>query len=113
MILSTGVENRVGDQIAALHASLRAEFPGVDRVAVALHDPETDLLRTFAQSTVGDSPLAFYDARLQDVTSLQDLAARGGVRVLDDLSLQIWKGSVHSQRLLEKGYLSSLTVPFY
>jgi HD-GYP domain-containing protein (c-di-GMP phosphodiesterase class II) len=51
--------------------------------------------------------------RLQDVTSLKELAAGGGVRVLNDLSREIWTGSVHSQKLLEKGYLSSLTKPFY
>lgn len=104
---------RIGQQIEALHGFLREEQPGIARMAIALYDPETDLLRTFAQSTLGGSPLVFYDARLDEVASLKDLAARGGVRVLDDLSQQIWTGSVHSQRLLEKGYLSSLTVPFY
>ncbi|MFN8012511.1 MAG: HD-GYP domain-containing protein [Holophagaceae bacterium] len=113
MVLAPGFENRIGEQIEALHATLRAEFPAIDRVAVALYDPETDLLRTFAQSTVGGSPLAFYDATLEEVVSLKDLAARGGVRVLNDLALEIWNGSHHSQKLLEKGYLSSLTRPFY
>ncbi len=110
-LTSTG--SRIGQQIEALHGALREEHPGVARMAIALYDPETDLLRTFAQSTLGGSPLAFYDARLDDVTSLKELAARGGIRILDDLAQQIWTGSVHSQRLLEKGYLSSMTVPFY
>lgn len=113
MVLAPGFESRIGEQVEALHATLRAEFPAIDRIAVALYDPETDLLRTFAQSTVGGSPLAFYDARLQDVVSLKDLAGRGGVRVLNDLAQDIWNGSIHSQKLLEKGYLSSLTKPFY
>jgi HD-GYP domain-containing protein (c-di-GMP phosphodiesterase class II) len=81
-------------------------------MAIALYDAETGQLRTFAHSTLGDSPLAHYDALLEDLPSLQQLAELGGVRVLNDLQAQLRPGTVHSRRILEKGYRSSLTVPF-
>ena len=71
MGLLTSTGSRIGQQIEALHGAVREEHAGVARMAIALYDPETDLLRTFAQSTLGGSPLAFYDARLDDVASLR------------------------------------------
>ncbi len=109
----TSTSSRTGRQIESLHDTLRREHPAIARMAIALYDPETDQLRTFAHSTLGEAPLAHYDANLEDLPSLQQLAALGGIRVLNDLQAQLRPGSLHSQRILEKGYRSSLTVPFH
>jgi HD-GYP domain-containing protein (c-di-GMP phosphodiesterase class II) len=103
----------VKPQLEALHRNLLREIAGIDRIAAALYDPKTDALKTFVHSTDGESPLAHYDALLEDVPSLGELARERRPRVIDDLS--VFAGSVHehSRRLLELGYRSSYTVPFY
>ena len=103
----------LGTQLEAIHQRLQADLPGIDRVAAALYDPKTDVLKTFVNSTEGGSPLAHYDIRLGEVPSLVELVRERHTRVVTDLS--VFQGSTreHTRRLLEKGYRSSYTVPFF
>ena len=63
--------NSLGPQIIDLHGQLRESWDRLTRIAVALYDPKTETLHTFLNSTVGDSPLMHYEARLDEVPSLQ------------------------------------------
>ena len=101
------------EALEALHAELRRDLPGIRRLALALYDPPTDLLHTFLHSTEGRTPLALYAARLSDVPSLGEIAASGEARVLDDLEAFSRSSAAHSRLLLESGYRSSYTRPFY
>lgn len=107
------VDVTVSARLAELHGRLRLDLPAVSRVAVALYDPGTDLLSTFAHSTEGVSPLAHYEIPLAQVPSLQVLGERHEARVMPDLSVLAGSPAEHSQKLLEKGYRSSYTMPFY
>ncbi len=101
----------VGIRLSRLHQELRCEYPGVERIAVALYDAETQRLRTFAHSTVGDTPLTRYEMPLSEMPYLDILARQGSIRVIDDLTG--WPGGEreHTRRLLERGYRASLTSP--
>lgn len=103
----------VGPQVEALHRSLLAEVGGIDRIAAALYDPKTDALKTFVHSTDGECPLVHYDARLAEVPSLAEVAREGRPRVVDDLAVFAGSPHEHSRRLLDLGYRSSYTVPFF
>lgn len=103
----------VGEQLASLHATVRGEFSDLDRMAIALYDPATDVLRTFVHSTDGDTPLRLYEAKLETVPSLAQHARTRETRVLDDLATLIGSPAEHSRKILERGYRSSYTVPFY
>jgi len=100
-------------QLEALHAELRRDLPGIRRLALAVYDPPTDLLQTFLHSTEGPPPFTLYAARLSDVASLAEIAAAGEPRMLDDLGSLRASPSPHSRLLLERGYRSSYTRPFY
>ena len=113
MIPVTPHDEPLQRQLAAIHEELQRELPGIGRVAVALYDPETDLLRTFLHSTQGEVPFALYEARLGDVPSLGELAASGRERVIHDLVALAGSGAVHTRRLLEVGFRSSYARPFY
>jgi len=68
----------VQEQLREIHLTLRGELPGVVRVAVALYDRRTDVIKTFVHSTEGAAqPFLHYEARLHDVPSLAELAAHG------------------------------------
>ncbi len=110
--VSTGWTS-VQAQLESIHASLMDELPGIGRVAVAVYDDRTDMLETFIHSTDGDAPFALYEAKLGDVPSLAELARTREERVIGDLEALRCSQAPHTRRLLEAGYRSSYTKPFF
>ena len=74
----------IESQLEAVHASIRVALPAISRVAVAVYDGRTDILKTFIHSTEGDSPFSHYEAKLADVPSLAELAYTHGERIIED-----------------------------
>lgn len=100
-------------KVEAVHATLRRDFPFIDRVALALFDPRTRTLRTFLHSSGEDRPLDNYEAALADAPSLLDLLERGRPRVIQDLSVLDHGEHAHTTALRQQGYGSSYTLPYY
>jgi HD-GYP domain-containing protein (c-di-GMP phosphodiesterase class II) len=103
----------IQEQLRAIHLGLKQELPHVDRIAAAIYDRETDVIKTFVHSTEGEMPFALYEAVLADVPSLQELARLHKPRVIADLQSQRGLAGYHNRRLIEVGYRSSYTEPFY
>jgi HD-GYP domain-containing protein (c-di-GMP phosphodiesterase class II) len=100
-------------KLKVLHEVLLSRLEFVDRLAIAIYDPATDLLKTFASSNRGNPPLRAYEARLADVPSLQRLADTHSARVVNDIAATHASGSAHSRWLREQGFQSSFTLPIY
>jgi HD-GYP domain-containing protein (c-di-GMP phosphodiesterase class II) len=100
-------------QLRTIHDNLKAELPEIGRIAVAIYDTHTDQLKTFVHSTDGVTPFSHYEAKLQAVPSLAELARTHAERVVSDLQQVPGADSGHNRMLLESGYRSSYTVPFY
>lgn len=103
-------------QLRDIHENLKAELPSITRVAVAIYDAQTDVLKTFVHSTDGEAPFSHYEAKLEEVPSLRNLVECRSGRVIDDL--RPWDSasvirSEHVRRLLQTGYRSTYTIPFY
>jgi HD-GYP domain-containing protein (c-di-GMP phosphodiesterase class II) len=113
MLLQHPEGEPVGNQLSRLHHDLRSDYPGVERLAIALYDAETHRLRTFAHSTVGETPLTRYEMPLAEMPYLEAMAREGSSRVIDDLAG--WPGAdhEHTRRLLDRGYRASLTSPLF
>lgn len=104
----------VQEQLREIHFTLKGELPEVSRVAVALYDRRTDTLKTFVHSSEGNAPpFLHYEARLQDVPSLVDLAAQARPRVIDDLAGLGPVCGPRTEMLVQSGYRSSFTVPIF
>ena len=101
-----------GERLEIVHAELRRRCQGVERLAVALHDRQTGVLKTFAASPAEESPLRNYEATMEDVRSLREVAASRRVRIVHDLSI-FAGGSLHSQRIRGHGFASSYTLPIF
>ena len=101
------------ERLAIVHAELRRRCPGVDRMAVALHDRHDGLLKTFAASPAGESPLRNYEMLLADARSLQDTATSRRPRVVNDLEVFAGGAHEHSRRILGHGFASSYTLPVF
>lgn len=100
-------------RLEGVHEWLRSSFPGIERVAAALYDEKTDTLTTFVNSTDGGSPLVRYEAKLSEVPSLEEMGRTRRDRVVDDFDVFAGSPSQHSAALLQAGYRSSYTTPFY
>ena len=103
----------LAQRIQRLHAILRARYPFIARVALALYDPETDLLKTFASSTEGGQTLTHHEATLASVPSLLQLRDARRARVVDDIAQSFPAHSVHTDWLKSQHYRSSYTLPVY
>lgn len=103
----------LGQKLQLVHEAIKRHSGAIHRIAVTLYDARTDMLSTFIHSTDGQSPLLNYSARLAEVASLNELARHGTPRILNDLAALSSGEGVHTRKLLQDGYRSSLTYPFY
>lgn len=104
-------EDALGERIFTIHAQLSGFCPAIRRIAVAVYDPSTDVLRTFLRSTSGRDPLRSYERLLSEVPSLKSIADARQPRIIDDLTALTTSPSEHTVSLLAAGYRSSFTVP--
>lgn len=98
-------------KLRLIHSLMLGHLPFVSRVAVALYDPATDNLRTFAYSSNIDSPLTHYQARLSECQSLLEIVATRQPRVVQDLAVFNNSEHMHAKVIYDAGYRSSYTVP--
>jgi len=104
-------EKSLGERLAQLHSTIIERLPGVGRIAVALYDADTDLLKTFVNSTRTGVAISGYEYPLSQSQSLSELKAKNLCRIIDDIAAEIQPGNMHSDWLLEQNYGSSLTIP--
>ncbi len=99
--------------MVCLHDEIKSDqdLTALSRIAVALYDERTDILKTFIHSSDGESPLDHSSAKMSSLPSLQQLALTGGRRTLNDLQVVAEIGQRHASRLVACGYLSSYTMP--
>jgi HD-GYP domain-containing protein (c-di-GMP phosphodiesterase class II) len=96
-----------------IHATLKERFPFISRIAAAIHDPETDLLKTFVHSSGGDEPLSHYQAKLGESRSLREILDKGQPRVVNNLEIFAAADKEHTKRISGQGYQASYTMPMY
>jgi HD-GYP domain-containing protein (c-di-GMP phosphodiesterase class II) len=101
----------LSEKLRYIHETLHQRYPFIERLAIALYDPKTDLLKTFIHSNNGPVPLSHYEARLSEAPSLQEIIKVGKPRVINDLSIFRKSAAEHSKRILSEGYAASYTLP--
>lgn len=109
------LENKsaLSDKLRLIHDMIRQRYGFIDRIAVALYDNKTDILRTFAWSSDDESPLTHYQSRLGDANSLMEIVEKGLPRVVNDMDVFVGGQQKHTQVLARAGYGSSYTMPMY
>lgn len=107
-----GEERPLDEKFTLLHHYLRERIGHIDRIAFALYDPATDILKTYAHSSLGDNPLPHYESRLADSRTLGEIVARRLPRVVNDIDL-LPPNRQHSKRIKGQGYGSSYTLPIF
>jgi HD-GYP domain-containing protein (c-di-GMP phosphodiesterase class II) len=100
-------------RLQGIHALIRNRYDFVDRVAVALYDPSTDLLKTFVSSNTDNTLLKHYEVTLASVPSLSALVATRQNRIVGDIGLAFQSRSKHTAWLTQQGYCASYTSPVF
>jgi HD-GYP domain-containing protein (c-di-GMP phosphodiesterase class II) len=101
------------EKLRFIHDTLAQRFDFIERVAVAVYDSKSDLLKTFIHSSGGTEPLSHYQAPLSQSASLLEIIRVGRPRVVNDLSIFAGSDKTHSQRIQKQGYAASYTLPMY
>ncbi|WP_172822205.1 HD-GYP domain-containing protein [Magnetospirillum moscoviense] len=107
------IQQGLAERLMCLHDEMKRDFDGVNRIAVAIYEQKTDILRSFVHSSESDNPFDHTVARLADLKSLAELARTGARRVINDLTDHVSSAPAHRRRLTGAGYLSSYTVPIF
>jgi len=103
----------LGDKLICAHEAVQEVFPFIVRIAVAIYDPETRVLKTFLHSSRDDSPLEHYQALLEDAPMLKEILDRGRPRIINNM-VTIEDGKhPHTQRIGRAGYAASYTLPMF
>ena len=108
-MLTLGLD--IGGGVAALPGR---SFPFIVRIAIAIYDPETRVLKTYVHSSGDDNPLEHYSAQLDDAPSLKKMLETGTPRVINNmLTFEQGVGGEHTRRLGRYGYAASYTMPMF
>ncbi len=88
-------QGSVNERLSTLHTRILLTMPAVDRIACVLYDQQTDLLKTFVNSTRQGIAIEGYQAKLADSHELKILADSGRCRVIDAIAENVRPGSIH------------------
>ncbi len=100
-------------KLTSIHRVLRGRFGFIERVAIALYDQDTDVLKTFVSSDKEGSPLRYYESPLSEANSLREILTKRRPRVVQDLTLFGGGEKVHTQKLAAAGFAASYTMPMF
>ena len=101
------------DKLIATHKSVSEIFPFIVRIAIAIYDPETSVLKTYLHSSGDDNPLEHFQAYLDDAPSLKDILKKGLPRVVNNLLTFEDGQHEHTKRIGRQGYAASYTLPLF
>jgi len=97
-------------KLVHLHRLIKHHHPFVERIALALYDDATDVVRTFVYSGE-QSALNHYQAKLADCYSLQEMASSQQPRLENDLSVFKDSHHRHALQIYKAGFRASYTLP--
>jgi len=104
----------LGEKLKSVHGTIQKQFDFVDRIAVAIYDHKTDMLKTYIHSSGNDEqPLTHYQSPLANASSLMEIVEQRKPRVVNDLSIFSEGTQKHTKKLKQQGYASSYTMPMF
>lgn len=103
----------LAEQLRLVYGLISLRFAFIDRVAVVIYDPATDLLKTFVSSDRSELQLRHYEVALADVPTLAHLAHTRQRHLVEDVSDTFRAGNPHTEWLKARDYRSSYTTPVF
>ncbi len=101
------------DKLVSAHQAIQKSLPFIARIAIAIYDSETRILKTFIHSSGDDNPLEHYQASLDEAPSLKNILDKGLPRVINNMLTFNESSKEHAQRIGRTGYAASYTMPIF
>jgi len=103
----------LSEKLESIHKVLKSRMTFIERIAVAVYDAKTDMLKTFSHSSGPAAPLVRYESPMRESKSLMEIMKAGTPRVVNDLSVFGPGTREHTKAIAAQGYGSSYTMPMY
>jgi len=101
------------EKLVSAHQSIKEFFPFVARIAIALYDPKTSVLKTFVHSSGDEIPLSNYQTTLNNAPSLKEILDKRRPRIVNNMVTFEDGKHEHTVRLGRQGYAASYTMPMF
>ena len=101
------------EKLVHTHRAVAAHLPFIARIAIALYDPQTGVLKTYLHSSGEDDPLSHYQAPLRNAPSLMSIIKSGKPRVINNMLTFEDSQQEHTRRIGRQGYAASYTLPMF
>lgn len=102
------------EKLMKAHESLRQVHPFIARIAIAIYDTQTNILKTFLDSNGDDeTPLKNYQTSLDNAPSLKAILDKGLPRVINNMLTFENGNHEHTIRIGRSGYAASYTLPMF
>jgi len=101
------------EKLVSAHYAMNEMFPFVARVATAIYDPKTRVLKTFLHSSDDGDQLDHYQTLLDDAPSLMEILNTGRPRVVNNMHRFDTGKHAHTKKIEREGYAASYTLPMY
>jgi len=101
------------EKLVSTHKFISSFFPFIVRIAIALYDAETGLIKTYIHSSGDDNPLDNYQVNINDAPSLKNILKKGLPQVINNLVTFEDSANEHTKRIGRQGYAASYTLPVF
>ncbi|MCK4743876.1 MAG: HD domain-containing protein [Sulfuriflexus sp.] len=101
------------EKLVSTHLAIKKSMPFIARIAVAIYDSETRVLKTFLHSSGEENPLENYQVLLDEAPSLKKILDKGLPRVINNLLTFDDGTKEHTKRIGRVGYAASYTLPMF
>jgi HD-GYP domain-containing protein (c-di-GMP phosphodiesterase class II) len=108
-----GADAPLRSRIREIYWATQSFMPFVARIAVAIYDPKSALLKTFVHSGDSDSAPPNYQAPAGKAPSLRGLLDKGHPRVIERMLTFENAETEYAKRLGRSGYPASYTLPMF
>ncbi len=107
------LKGELKSKLLSAHAAVKKNLPFVARIAIALYDPQTKILKTYLHSSGVDNPLEHYQTLIDNAPSLKEILEKGKPRVVNNMLTFEDSDKKHIRRLGRQGYAASYTMPMF
>lgn len=101
------------EKISSTHKIISETFPFIARIAIAIYDPGTGLIKTYIHSSDDDDSLTHHQAYIDEVPSLKKMIDKGLPRVINNFITFENSNNKQIKRIGRQGYAASYTLPIF
>lgn len=103
----------VREKLVFTHNALKEKYDFIDRIAIAIYDPRSEMVKTYIDSSGDAHPLEHYQATLDQASTLREIIEHKRPMVINNLEVLDKSTHEHSRRIRKQGYSASYTMPMY